>query len=1118
MNGAVQLLSELYSRGVSVSLDGGRLLCKAPKNAITPDLRQRLSDSKTEIIEFLTSCKTTAPASVRRAEDSETFPLSRAQQRLWIFAQVNPDSAAYNTALPIRLSGAIDLIASERALFHLLNRHDVLRATFVTGEDGPVVRLKSSEGWGLSHVDVGGYSLESRRERALQLATVEAQTPFDLAEGPLFRATLYKVDPAEHLLLLTLHHIVSDGWSLSIVVKEYAALYEAYVAGKPSPLEALPTQYADYVRWEQQWEATEAASSVEYWKQKLNGASPGVALPSFRIRPSIQTYKGRRFRGALSLELIERLRRLSAEHRVTLFMTLLAAFDALLYRYTGMEDIVVGSPVTGRNRVEVEELIGLFVNQLPMRTDLSGDPRFIDLLVRVRETAVGAYANGELPFDRLLQELKISREPNSHPLFKIVFALQNFRQETVSTPHFEMSLEEIEIGITRLDLNLEVYPSPSDYRCEYEYSTDLFGEEFIRQFHTHFVNLLNAVVSNPATRISELSLLSESELYQIVHKWNETTEEIPAFTSVHEWFEAQAASTPSKIAIKTWSEELTYAELSRKSSDLAQRLMQKGVQRGSVVALLLERSPRLLIALLGILKAGGSYLPLDPAIPRERLLFTIQDSQTQYVVTESALETAFEDLALHVVFVDCDAGVSTVDRKGQPEITRDDLSYAIYTSGSTGVPKAVNIPHGAFLNLMHSVSKAPGLKASDTFLAVSSPSFDIASFELLAPLLVGACVVILDRLSTSDPARLTEAISRFHVTAMFGTPSFWKMMIEFGWTGQPGLNVMCGGEALPKQLAAELQRRCNTLWNMYGPTETTVWSLIQLVQKTDSHIFVGRPIGNTRIYILDGKGNPTPIGVPGELYIGGLGVASGYRNQPELTEKRFVKESFSDRSQNRMYKTGDLARYHPDGKVELLGRLDRQVKLRGYRIELGEIEAVLERHPAVRGAIVIGSETNEDATLVTYVLGEESKVSVRELKEWVRRTLPRYMIPSTFMYLEEFPLMAQGKVDLASLPKAARAADTEIMEVNETATPLERQILRVWQELLQLERIGLSDQIFDLGAHSLLVVKAWEKLQKQLDVTLSVANIFEYPTVASLAQFIETQRSLSRSSQPQLVS
>ena len=1102
MNGAVQLLSELYSRGVSVSLDGERLLFKAPKNAITPDLRQRLSDSKTEIIGFLASCKAT---SVHRVQDSEPFPLSRAQQRLWVFGQVNPNSAAYNTALPIRLTGALDVVASERALLDLLNRHDVLRATFITGQDGPVVQLKSSEGWRLSHVKASGDSLETRRERALELATVEAQKRFDLAKGPLFRATLYAVDPTEHLLLLTIHHIVSDGWSLSIIVKEYAALYEAYEAGKPSPLAALTTQYADYVRWEQDWETTESGPGVEYWKEKLAGASPGVTLPSFRIRPSIQTYKGRRFRGNLPIELIERLRRLSSEHRATLFMTLLAAFDALLYRYTGMEDIVVGSPIAGRNRVEAEGLIGLFVNQLPMRTDLSGDPRFIDLLVRVRGTAVGAYAHGELPFERLLQELKISRESNSHPLFKIVFALQNFRNEAVSSAHVEMSLEEMEVGIARADLNLEIYPFPSGYRCDYEYSTDLFEEDTIARFHSHFVNVLDSVVSNPATRISELRLLSQIELDEIVHDWNNTKEEIPAFSSVHDWFEAQSATTPDKVAVKTWSGELTYAELSQQSDVLAQRLVEGGVRGGSVVALLLEKSSRLVVALLGILKAGAAYLPLDPSFPSERLRFITADSNVGYVVTESALRGVFEGTDLNVIDVNGDAAPTGGGDKERIQVQPDDLAYVIYTSGSTGAPKGVCVPHRAVINVMHSAGKAPGIAPSDTLLSVFSPSADPASFEVFAPLLMGASVALIERLTTSDPELLIEAMSRFQVTLMTATPSLWKVLIESGWEGNPELKAMCGGEALSKQLADDLGKRCKSVWNKYGPTETTIWSLIHRVRQSDSHVFVGRPISNTRLYILDRNGTPTPIGALGELCIGGLGVAKGYSNRAELTQQRFVPESISGRPRECMYKTGDIARYHPDGRVELMGRIDRQVKLRGYRIELGEIEAVLQRHPLLRGAIVIGSETDGNAILSAYVLGDEAKISRRELRAWLRHTLPKYMIPSMFQYLEEFPITVQGKVDLLSLPATVPAGESDMSEREISASPLQKKIRRVWQEVLQVEDVGLSDQIFDLGAHSLLVVKAQEKLQRQLDVPVSVANMFEYPSVETLAQFIEMQ-------------
>ena len=1099
MNPVVQLLSDLSGRGISLTLDGERFLCKAPKNAITPELKQKLTDQKAAIIAFLKSCQTTPSNSPTPVSPDATLPLSRAQQRLWFISQLSPQSPAYNTALPFRLRGPFHRHHAERALKEILARHVGLQYSFASEAGAPVAHLSSIDGWSLETVPAG------RAEAALILAAAEARRPFDLTNGPLFRATLFEIAADDHLLLITVHHIVSDGWSLSILAKEFLTLYEAFEARKSSPLPPLATQYPDYVRWEQARERADLDAPLAYWKGKLAGLPPVLELPSYETRTSTKLYQGQRFRGVIPSTLIEPLQQLCAERQVTLFMALMAAFKVLLFRYTGIDDVLIGSASAGRDRAEIAGLIGLFVNVMPLRTSLAGNPRFVDLLVRAKETAVGAYAHAEVPFDLLLQKLNLPRDSSDQPLFTIAFSLQNFRMETLSSPALEMTLEEIELGISRYDLNLEIYPGEEGYRCGYEFDTKVFAEPFIERLHGHFVTLLEGIVANPSERIAALPLLTAGELQTMLYDWNQTADPVPPFRSVHARFEAQVAERPNAPAIRHGDRTLTYAELNRAADRFAAHLRHLDVEPHTPIAVCLERTPELSVAVFGILKAGAAYLPIDPALPLERISFMARHAGCAWAVIQRSLANAWSDVPIKTILIDGDweSGTAANADISPPATDPEDLAVVIYTSGSTATPKGIEIPHRAVLNIVHAARLAPGLGPGDRYLSGSSLSFDIATMELLAPMLTGACSCLIDRRTQADPQKLIEAIAFYDATLMTGTPASLRPLVELGWAGKADFKAVTGGEPMPMHIGRELAKRCHSLWNAYSPSETTIWSLIERLNPADPHVVVGHPISNTRIYLLDFNRRPVPIGVPGEIFIAGDGVALGYRNWPELTAQKFRPDPFH--SSGNMYQTGDLGRYHEDGRLELLGRIDRQLKLRGYRIEPGEIEAVLERHPGVQQAYLAMRSVEAGSRLVAYIRGRKEDASPADLRLWTGRSLPRYMVPAAFVYLDSFPLSPNGKIDDAALAQML-PANLTVPGSSAGLTPVQQTIVSVWKDLLQVEAIGLTDHVFDHGAHSLLLVKAHERLSTELGVPLTISDLFEHPSVESLAQHVEHGR------------
>ena len=1049
---------------------------------------------------------TTSASNTRAAKDACTFPASFAQQRLWFLDQLQGESTtAYTLIHTVRIGVPVNEEALGRSLNALVGRHEVLRTTFVVRDEQPLQVVAPALTLTLPVVDLCALPPQEREAEALRLANVQAQRPFDLARGPLLRATLFRLGESDSLLLLLFHHIIFDGWSKGVFFRELLTCYQAFSSGLEPTLAPLPIQYADFAAWqrEQLLAGERLAEQLAYWQQHLAGAPAVLELPTDHPRPAIPSSRGASRLFSLPSRLGQALKALSLQEGVSLYMTLVAAFGALLSRYSSQEDLLLGTLTADRSQPGTEQLLGVCVNTLVLRADLSGDPTFRQLLGRAREEVLSAQAHQDVPFEYLVRELHPDRGQGQNPFFQVMLSLEP--PSPALLPAWSVTAEDLKTGAARFDLSLELEDRPGGLLARCEYSSDLFEEATIARMAGHWQTLLEAVVADPGLRLSELPLLSASERHQLLVEWNATSTPYPADRCVHQLFEEQAARTPEAVALVYEEQELTYRQLNERANQLAHHLQRLGVGPEVLVGLCMDRSIEMVVGLLGILKAGGAYVPLDPAFPAERISFMLEDAQAPVLVTQLTQLTLTGQLANHgtsIVYLDADAAVlaQQSERTVVTTASPDNLAYVIYTSGSTGRPKGVQIPHRAVVNFLLSMRRQPGLTSDDTWLAVTTLSFDIAALELFLPLVVGARVVIASSAVTTSGTALAEALSSSKTTVMQATPVTWHLLLAAGWQGEPTLKVLCGGEALPPELARQLLPRAASLWNLYGPTETTIWSTACRIEPGDDEVTIGRPIANTHIYILDARLNPTPVGVPGELYIGGDGLARGYLNRPELTAERFIPHPFSSEPGARLYKTGDLARYRPDGTIEHLGRLDFQVKIRGFRIELGEIEQVLAQHPAVGQAVVMArQDTPGDTRLVAYVVNRQP-ATTPQLQQHVMGHLPMYMVPSAFVCMEALPLTPNNKVDRRRLPAPEQKSGSPQGSFVAARTPTEETIAGVWAQVLGLERVGIHDSFFVLGGHSLLAMQVLSRLRAALEVDVPLHRFLEGPTVAQLAQ------------------
>jgi amino acid adenylation domain-containing protein len=1125
MRSIVDLLGHLRSRNVALSLDGDSLKCSAPQGVLTPELRQELGSRKPEILAFLRasreSLRNREPGLVP-IERSGPLPLSFAQQRLWFLNQLDPDSAVYNIGAALCMQGHLEASAVERAFAKIVERHEDLRTSFIQVNGTPQAIIGDGRDWTMRSVDVRHLSDDGPDSELAKYTARVTQQPFDITRGPLFRAHLLIAGPEKYVLVVTMHHMISDGWSIGVFVREFAELYRAYVAGGEPSLPPLAFQYVDFAAWQRKWlESGELARQLPYWKKQLAGAPPILGFPADHRRPQTELFRGCRSKMIVPRQIVSGLEQLGHRHDVTLFMTLLAAFKVLLARYTGQDDIVIGSPSANRSRAELSPIIGFFVNNLVLRTDLGGDPSFIELLGRVREVTLRSYEHQDVPFDQLVHALRLERSLDHSPLFQVMFILQNFPIEDLKLDGLVMTPMELEVETARYDLTVELFPREGELHVYFDYNADLYEPETITRIQQHFLAVFDSVLANPEQKLSSIPLLSASEEQKLLVDWNQTELQIPDGLCFHQQFEAHARATPDRVAVMAGDDSLTYGELDERANRLASSLRSKGAGPERLVAICLERSLDLVVSLLAVAKSGAAYVPLDPAYPKGRILNIFEEAKPLLVLTTRHLlaglpETGTETLCLG----EADALTARVhlpqslpgqDAQHRSEkVTQQNLAYVIFTSGSTGKPKGVQITHRSLINFLESMRREPGFSSQDVLLAVTTVSFDIAALELLLPLYTGATVCLA--LQPGNPESLLADLSRYRPTVMQATPATWKVLIAAGWKGDSKFKVLCGGEAIDTDLARSLLVRSGSLWNMYGPTETTIWSAALRVEEAGATgIPVGRPIQNTSFYVLDAFMNPVPQGVPGELWIGGEGLARGYLNRPDLTDERFVPSPFpatsagkaSGATTARLYRTGDLVRYRPDGTLDFFGRIDHQVKLRGFRIELAEIESALRSFPGVLDTVTILRDDQGDKRLVGYVVTQDEPPSVAALRDHLRETLPEYMVPTAFVVLKELPRMPNGKLDRAALPAPEQLAGERFSSFIAPATSLQQTVANVFRSVLRIEQVGLDDNFFDLGAHSLQIVKIHSELNQNIDPKIPLISFFQYPTIRALTKFVE---------------
>ncbi len=1043
----------------------------------------------------------------------EKMPLSFAQQRLWFLDQLERDSSFYNMLYSLRLMGALDIPILHRSLNAIVSRHEILRTTFESEDGLPFQVIKSSIEIDLPVADLTKFDGSKRESEFQSMVVEEAQRPFELPEGPLIRCTLLRIDESVQVLLLTMHHIISDGWSMGIFKRELSAFYNGFVTGLTPTFGELPIQYVDFAYWQRQWFKGEVLEGqLSYWKKQLEGAPPLLELPTDRPRPTVQSYRGARESIILSCELSEAIKSLSFRERGTSFMTMLAAFKVLLYRYTGVVDILVGLPFANRKQSEIENLIGFFVNTLVLRSDLSGNPSFREFLHQVRETAMEAHAHQDLPFEKLVEDMQPERSLSYSPLFQVMFAYQNTTSDFFEVSNLTLTPVEVDSKTSKFDLSLFIDETKHGMRVLIEYNTDLFNQDTVRRMLGHFKTLLDSITQDPDNSVSTLPILTKDEKDQLFLEWNDTKTDYPEDKCIHQLFEAQAERTPDAVAVVYEDYKLTYRDLNERSNQLAHYLRKQRVGPDVLVGLYVKRSHMMLVGLLAILKTGGAYVPLDPSLPEERLAFILEDARVQVLATQKILVKAVPEIENEsLICLDIEqADIYKESKKSLICRARpDNPAYAIYTSGSTGEPKGVMVPHRAVVNFLTCMLRDPGLTKHDILLAVTTLSFDIAILELFLPLITGARTVIASQEVALDGNLLLKAIKNYDITVMQATPSTWRLLLSAGWNGSKHLKVICGGEAMPRDLMRELVYRNGSVWNMYGPTETTVWSTCICIYNVDDPVLIGRPIGNTKTYVLDKQMQPVPIGVRGELYIGGEGLSLGYINRPDLTADCFVNDPFVDDINAKIYKTGDMVRYRSDGNLEYLNRLDNQVKIRGFRIELGEIETVIRGHDKIGQCIVnIWKKSSDDVRLVAYlVLHSGDDVTIWELRTFLKKKLPDYMLPQYLVKVDLLPLLPSGKVDRNALPLLETSDSDRKPDFIKPQTITEKLLAEIGQDVIGVDKVGVNDNFFELGGHSLLATRVMARTRVAFKIELPLQTFFMSPTIADLSKkIVEAQK------------
>ena len=1107
----VQLMARLRSLKVKIWLEEDKLKVKAPPGALAPPLKKEMKERKREITQFLQrAAEKTRLVPPQEKVRPKYIPLSQEQKRLWFINQVSPGSPAYNVPYAFFIEGPLEVELLEATLEAIMGRHESLRTSFPLDPEGnPYQHIENRPNLPFESISM---AIEDAREAITQLeheATSFSAKAFKLDTYPLVRFRLYKFSRDLHGFIVNLHHAIADGWSVGIFLREmkdiYALLKEG---GMPSAVNSY--QYADFTLAQRE-SAKKPVPSIDYWREKLADAPMVFELPADYPRPAQVDFIGSMVSFDIDEETTQRLIRLNDDTKSSFFMTLYTLFIIQIYAYTQKKDFLIGTACANRATPQLESIIGFFVNTLVLRGKVKPENDFLTLLAETKKHILETFAHQDTPFERIVDVLEIPRDLSRNPLIQTMFIFQNMPMPNMQLGAATMTPVTFDRGSTHLDFSLFMEERNGKLFGILEYSTALFKKSRMTRFTCQFKHLIRCILENPSTPLDRIITLPEEERQLLISNWHKQPTAYEKTKCINTLFEEQASRTPQKTALIFHEEALTYAELNGRANSLARHLDSMGLGPGKRIGLYTERSHLMVIGLLGILKSGAAFVPLDPGFPRDRIKYMIEDAGIETLVTQDSLVAYLNIKRSSLVCLDGDWDAVDHQERSNPRVTigADSLAYVIYTSGSTGRPKGVQLTHKNWSNFLNSMAKEPGFTEEDTLLAVTTLSFDISNLEIMLPLLRGGTVVVCDRATATDGAALLEILKEFKISVMQATPMTWRLLLNAGWeSGSPEhppilKKILCGGEPLPPELAEALLARGASLWNMYGPTETTVWSTISLIER-DHPVDIGRPIDNTQIYILDPRGRLAPIGVPGELHIGGDGLARGYLKRPALTAEKFLPNAFSKIPGKRLYATGDLARYLDDGRLDCLGRIDHQVKVRGYRIELGEIEAVLASHPAVKNAVVIVREDRPgDQRLVGYFTrsGKETPESPA-LRATLVAQLPDYMVPTAFVALETFPLTPNKKIDRKALP-APEADNGPADDYVAPRNPREEILAGIWADVLHLQRISINDSFFAVGGHSLLATRVMSRVRDAFGAELPVTQIFRTPTLSGLMQAIE---------------
>lgn len=1054
-----------------------------------------------------------------------TAPATESQKEVWASVQMGDDAnLSYNESILLKLKGNLDLDLFKKAIQSIIQRHESLRITL--SSDGSNLCIAPFLTMDIPVIDLSNLSEQEKENQVTKLKTKVVVEPFNLEHGPLFRVEIVKLQNQEYLIILTAHHIVCDGWSWWILIGDLGKIYSAFKQGIEPSLEKAES-FSEYASLEQEKSHNLEGNEIEeFWLKQFADSIPVLDFPTDRPRPPFRTFNSTREDWILPENLVKDLKKFGAKNGCSFMTTLLAGFEVFLHRITGQDDITVGVPAAGQASSGKSNLVGHCVNLLPIRAKISSELTFIDYLKSRKGAILDAYDHQEFTFGRLIQKLPIQRDPSRIPLVSLMFNIDqdiegtnfifdNLGVEVATNPR---AFENFEMFINATVINQKII-------LECQYNTNLFDAQTIRNRLAEFETLLTGIVTNPELKIAQLPLLTSGEK-QLLQQWNQVTKGDYPNLCLHQLFEEQVTKTPDKIAVVFAHQKLTYQELNEKANQFAIYLQTLGVKPDSKVGICIERSLEMMIGLLGILKSGGCYIPIDPTYPLERLSLMVEDSQLSVLVTQENLKAILPSFKHPVELVSIDQDwskiteIASTNSLNSNGLTPQNLAYLIYTSGSTGIPKGVQLNHNSVVNFLTSVKNLPGLSADDTLVAVTTISFDISVLEIYLPLTVGASVVLASSEATRDGVQLSQLLSQSQATVVQATPATWQMLLEAEWQGDRNLRIFCGGESLPPALITQLMDKSSCIWNLYGPTESTVWSTTCQIKSANYPISIGSPLLNTQILILDQNLQLVPIGVAGELHIGGDGLARGYLNRPELNSEKFIVNPFSNDPQSRLYKTGDLARWLPNGQIECLGRSDYQVKVRGFRIELGEVDATLSQYSEIKeGVTTVYEDKTGLKSLVAYyvpqkaICAEEQNNFNSQIRQFLSQKLPAYMVPSLFIKLDSLPLTPNGKIDRKALPKPevflAELATNLVEPRNET----EEKIAQIWKEVLGLEKVGIHNNFFELGGHSLLGTKMIARLSKAFDVNFPLRTLFEIPTIAELAQRVETIRLVTQSVQ-----